>query len=141
MQFRLLYPSQVTREILNILSVLTDTQELSIKESQIILYNQMKNNHFTYVGYLEETPICIGSYIVLDKLGHNGGVSALIEDVAVHPKYQDKGYGKQLIGHLKEQILKIDKIYKIFLNCSDKNVLFYEKNGFVKDGNQMKIYV
>lgn len=60
---------------------------------------------------------------------HGGTWAGHIEDVAVHPVRRGQGVGRALIAyclaHCREQ-----GCYKVVLNCSQKNVPFYEKCGF-----------
>lgn len=67
------------------------------------------------------------------KVGH-------IEDVVIHRDYQGKGLGKLLIEKLKEICLN-EKCYKIILDCSEKNRVFYERCGFENKNIQMCIYL
>lgn len=138
MDILLLRPNMITRAILDILNILTPTKNLSINEARNIITIQLKNNHYTYVGYIDGQPVCMGSFVILSKLGRNGSRSALIEDVAVKKELQGKGFGKMLIDFICKKA-ETYNVYKIFLNCSDYNVKFYENCGFKKSGNQMKI--
>lgn len=134
----LLRPEMITRDVLDILNVLTPTNKLSLGEARNIIILQLKVNHYTYCLYEDGIPLAIGSFIILSKLGRNGSRSALIEDVAVREGEQGKGYGKKLVKFLIKKA-KAYNVYKIFLNCSDSNVEFYKKCGFKMAGAQMKI--
>lgn len=138
MIFKLLNTIRLDRKVLDILNVLTPTEGLTVKRAKEIVANQQSNMHFTYVGYIDDEAVCMGSFIIMYKLGQNGGKSALIEDVAVRPDCQGKGYGKELIGFLCKQIKKYN-VYKIILNCNDSNIEFYKKCGFFKAANQMRM--
>lgn len=140
MDILLLQPSQVTKDILNILNVLSPTTNLSITEARNIITMQRKNLHFTYVLYLEGEPAAMGSFIILNKLGNNGGRSALIEDIAVRKDLQGSGYGLTLVKFLVKKCISY-KVYKILLNCVDELIPFYEKAGFGKRGNLMRMDV
>jgi len=76
-----------------------------------------------------------GSLHKIYKL-HNHPV-AQIEDVMITEKYRGMGYGKKIIEHLVE-VGKRD-CYKVILNCLDKNIGFYEKCGFYRNGNEMRM--
>lgn len=138
MEFLLLRPEMLTREILNILDILTETIKLPLSEARDIIKLQLDRNHYTYIGYKNGIPICVGSFIILSKLGRNGGRSAIIEDVVVSSFYQGYGYGKLLVEFLTKKASAYG-IYKIFLNCSEQNTEFYVKCGFNRSGMQMKI--
>lgn len=139
-EFILLRPAQITREILNILNILTPTSKLTIGEAQNILTLQLKNYHLTYVGYINGTPVCLGSIVILTKLGNNGGRSCLIEDVAVNPSWQGKGIGRKLVDFLVEKAITY-KVYKIILNCKSELLPFYYKCGFNQVGLYMRMNV
>ena len=65
----------------------------------------------------------------MTHLGH-------IEDVCVNDEFRGLGYGQVLIEHLK-RVAQQSGCYKVSLNCSDKNVTFYQKCGFFRNANQM----
>lgn len=136
-EFILLRPGQINREILDILNILTPTKQLSIIEARNIITLQLKNNHMTYVGYIDGEAVCMGSFVILNKLGQNGGRSALIEDVAVKPEYQNHGYGLSLINFLCKKATAYH-VYKIILDCKDELEQFYSKAGFYKAGLYMR---
>lgn len=93
------------------------------------------NKPYIVVIKIDNVIIGAGSLYKLYKL-HNNPVGQ-IEDVMITEKYRGKGYGKQIIDHLVD-IGKKD-CYKVILNCLDKNIGFYEKCGFHKHGNEMRI--
>ncbi len=66
------------------------------------------------------------------KVGH-------IEDVVIDARYQGKGLGKVIVEKLKE-ICKEEGCYKVILDCSEKNRMFYEKCGFENKNLQMSCY-
>ncbi|MBL6666630.1 MAG: GNAT family N-acetyltransferase [Flavobacteriaceae bacterium] len=65
-------------------------------------------------------------------------IMGLIEDVVILPESQGKGIGKALLQHLITTSKKYG-CYKIILNCSKKNMKFYEKQGFISNEIQMII--
>lgn len=138
LQFKLLRPEDVTREILDILDILTETKYLLVAHAKAIIAHQLRHNIYTWVGFLDDKPVCMGSLVILSKIGRNGSRAALIEDVAVKPEFQHCGYGQSLIEFLKEKATTYN-VYKITLNCSEKNRPFYEKCGFESKGYLMRI--
>jgi len=98
----------------------------SKKNKIIVIYNSFENR---IIG--------AGSIFKLEKL-HNNPVG-YIEDVIISKNYRGYNYGKMLIKKLID-ISKNDlKCYKTVLSCLDSNVVFYEKCGFKRVGNEMKI--
>jgi glucosamine-phosphate N-acetyltransferase len=62
----------------------------------------------------------------------------LIEDVVIANKFQGKGIGKALL----EKLITTSKkkgCYKIIPNSDQKNIRFYEKQGFIAKEIQMVI--
>lgn len=135
--FRLLRPESITRDVLDILNELSPTSKLTLGEARNIITLQLKSNHYTYVGYINENPVCMGSFIILIKLGQNGNRAALIEDVSVRHDMQKKGYGLMLVQFLCQKA-ETYKVYKIILNCNDNLIDFYRKCGFERMGNLMR---
>ena len=63
-----------------------------------------------------------------------------IEDVVVDTTYRGYGLGKKIIGVLVDHAKKMG-CYKVILDCSNKNVGFYEKCGFVQHEVEMRLYL
>jgi len=63
-----------------------------------------------------------------------------IEDVCIREDYRNKGLGKLIITELIK-VAKNKKCYKVTLDCSDSNKIFYEKCNFERRGNQMSILI
>jgi glucosamine-phosphate N-acetyltransferase len=82
--------------------------------------------------------LAVGSLWELPKVLHGGASMGQIEDVVVLPEYRGSGFGKMIIDALIERARERG-CYKVILNCSDANVKFYEKCGFIRKENQMRI--
>lgn len=67
------------------------------------------------------------------KMGH-------IEDIVIDSNYRGIGLGKKIINSLI-QMAKVERCYKISLNCNFDKIGFYKKNGFVKKGAEMTYYL
>jgi glucosamine-phosphate N-acetyltransferase len=80
--------------------------------------------------------IATGTIIYESKFIFNISKVAHIEDICVQSKYRGQGFGKLMVKHLVE-LSKINKCYKVVLECSEENSHFYEKCGFEKRGLQM----
>lgn len=61
---------------------------------------------------------------------------AHIEDVCVNREFRGHGLGQILIEHLSD-VARQSGCYKVSLNCSEKNVKFYQNCGFTKHECQM----
>ena len=66
------------------------------------------------------------------------GNCGFIEDVEVKEDHRGEGYGRKVIEELIE-IARENKCYKVILDCADHNVPLYEKFGFEKWENSMRL--
>jgi glucosamine-phosphate N-acetyltransferase len=73
----------------------------------------------------------IGSITLLleQKYIHDGGKVGHIEDVVTRKGYAGKGIGSALVNKCIN-LAKEEKCYKMILDCSPTNILFYKKAGF-----------
>ena len=125
-------------ELLNFLHVNNNLD----KEKFIKFYNELElnNNSLILVKEIDNKIVAIGTLLFDNKLIHNFGVAAYIQDIIVHKNYRGRGYGREIIDYLKNEAIN-RKCYKILLNCSDDIIEFYKKNGFIRKGNEMAIYL
>lgn len=91
----------------------------------------------TLVAEAEDRIIGTASYFIELKFIHQGGKVMHVEDVSVKHDTQGKGIGKAIMDHL-EYLAKLQGCYKMILNCSEKNVPFYEKCGFKLHESEMR---
>ena len=63
-----------------------------------------------------------------------------IEDIVTHSNYRGFNLGRLVIETLK-YIGHQTGCYKIILDCSDKNIPFYEKCGFKQKEYEMAYYI
>lgn len=119
------------------------------------LINEFRKTKFSYnnfcsflneknikVWIIEDTNeiIAAGTLLFEQKLIHNFGIVAHIEDVVVSEKYRKQNYGKMLINCLIEKA-KENNCYKIILNCDNKLINFYSKCKFKVNGIHMNYYL
>lgn len=83
--------------------------------------------------------VACGTLFVEFKFLRNAGLVGHIEDIVVHKDGQGKGLGKRIIEILTD-VAKQRGCYKVILDCSAKNVPFYEKCGYHHAGEQMAVY-
>lgn len=119
-------------------------------ESKKISFNDFTNfvdklnmNHQVFVicNDIKDYKKVYGSATVLieNKIIHQFGKVAHIEDVIIDNENRGKGFGKLLIQECIKYA-KLQNCYKVILNCSSKNIPFYEKNGFIKKEYEMALY-
>lgn len=78
----------------------------------------------------------VGYGVIVFETKIRGGKIAHIEDIVVSQFYRGKGLGKKIIEFLTDNA-KNNDCYKISLSCNTNNIIFYEKCGFVSNGNTM----
>ena len=89
-----------------------------------------------YIYSLWENKVLIGFGRITED-----GIMCMFYDIAVHPKYQGRGLGKQIMIHLIEKI-KDKKYVSVGLFTWDgnpNNVPFYEKLGFNNVSSGMEL--
>ena len=92
-----------------------------------------------FVAVKNDDTEIIGSITLLieQKFIHDGGKSGLIEDVVTRREYEGMGVGSALVSAALA-FAKEKNCYKVILDCSEKNVPFYEKNGFRRNEISMR---
>tara|TARA_B100001059_G_scaffold50628_1_gene43871 strand:+ start:69157 stop:69588 length:432 start_codon:yes stop_codon:yes gene_type:complete len=93
-----------------------------------------QQNIYGYCFFFNDKLIGYGSINFEMKL--KKGLMAYIEDVVVHKEFRNKKIGKLIVDYLIEVTDK-EGCYKIKLDCSKNNILFYEKLGFKVNGFSM----
>ena len=127
------------RELINVLEQLTDVNVDDIKQLRIHINNINNNKNINmFVVKYEDKIIGSGTVLIEDKIIHNFGKVAHIEDVVIDSKFRGNGLAKKLINKLTS-VSKKHNCYKIILNASDNVKPFYEKLGFIHHTNSMRI--
>lgn len=123
-----------------LLKQLTQIDPLLIKKEDFNNFiDNLNSNHIVKVIIIKGTKKVVGTITILkeNKLIHNCGKVAHIEDVIVDKLFRGYGLGKKLLDIGKDES---KDCYKITLDCNDKNIVFYEKCGFELKGNQLVLY-
>lgn len=90
--------------------------------------NALKNNIYSVSVYDDNKIIGYGRII------GDGIVFLYIHDIMVHPAYQGKGIGKQIMNKLLDKINEIRKVnpyLRVYLGASLGKEEFYKKCGFI----------
>lgn len=115
-------------------------ESLNISELQFQDFvSQLDDNHIVLVIESQQKIICCGTILIETKLLHNLGKVGHIEDIITHSSYRGQGLGKKIIQSLVSFGRECG-CYKVILDCSDTNIPFYKKCGFIKKENQMALY-
>lgn len=105
--------------------------------SQEVFNEYITNKDIKIIVFIYKNKVIgAGSLFKLNKI-HNNPIGQ-IEDIIIDEKYRKKGIGKMIIEKLKDIALNDFKCYKVVLNCSTKNIGFYEKCNFYYTGIQMR---
>jgi bifunctional N-acetylglucosamine-1-phosphate-uridyltransferase/glucosamine-1-phosphate-acetyltransferase GlmU-like protein len=125
-------------QLVNVLEQLTDVDINDIKEIREHIANIDKNTHIYVVKY-EDKIIGTGTVLIEDKIIHNFGKVAHIEDVVIDRKYRGNGLATQLINKLIDISKDHTRCYKITLDASTDVRPFYEKIGFRHHSHSMRM--
>lgn len=87
-----------------------------------------------------QTLLAAGTVIVEKKILRGLGKIAHIEDIVVDTKARGKNLGRVIVECLTRIANEEEKVYKVILDCSDKNVGFYRKLNYKPVQNDMGIY-
>lgn len=92
-----------------------------------------------FVAVKNDDAEIIGSITLLieQKFIHDGGKSGHIEDVVTRKDYEGIGVGSALVSAALA-FAREKNCYKVVLDCSEKNVRFYEKIGFRRNEISMR---
>ncbi len=121
------------------LDSLRKASDLDPKKAKSIFKDiHSRQDHVVYVATQKSKIIGAATIFVEPKFIHNGGMVGHIEDVAVKKEFQGKGVGQELVKALIAYAEKIG-CYKTVLDCTDEVMPFYEKLGFKKFSNSMRI--
>lgn len=102
-----------------------------------IFYRRSYRDIKTFVVIIDDKVVGTGSLWLEPKYIHNGSIVAHVEDVATHIDHRHKGIGRLVMETLEAEAKKA-KAYKIILDCSEKNVPFYESLGYKLKEMQMR---
>eukprot|EP01122_Echinamoeba_exundans_P002752 TRINITY_DN12733_c0_g1_i1.p1 TRINITY_DN12733_c0_g1~~TRINITY_DN12733_c0_g1_i1.p1 ORF type:complete len:173 (-),score=26.73 TRINITY_DN12733_c0_g1_i1:22-540(-) len=127
-----------------LLSQLTQVGPVS-QEMYQSRFDEIKKFEGTYwIVVIEDTTshsiVATGTLILEKKFTHVCGSVGHIEDIVVSSSCRGQQLGKLLIDQLKAMGDELG-VYKIILDCNDKNIDFYEKCGFQKKENCMAWYI
>jgi len=100
------------------------------------------NLHLIIVAVERKTNKVVGAgtIIIEKKILRNLGKIGHIEDIVVDTNVRGKNLGKIIVECLTRIGNEEEKVYKVILDCSDKNVGFYNKLNYNLVQNDMGIY-
>lgn len=141
--FRKLEKSDYNNNYRETLQVLTDVGEISESQfNELFDYWEAANVFHPHVITNEKGIVVAAGMVFFEKkLIHECSLYGHIEDIAVAKSEQGKKLGFSMIIGLSE-IAEKAGCRKVILDCSAKNIGFYEKCGFKEAGHNMnKVFV
>ncbi|GAA5808704.1 hypothetical protein MFLAVUS_002099 [Mucor flavus] len=129
---RALRSNDYERGFLKVLEVLTEVGNHTKQE--------FDDHTITITEDAKDQVVAVGTILVERKFVHKNGLVGHIEDIAVNNNQQGKKLGLRIIQALKFIGAKRG-CYKVILDCSEKNVPFYQKCGFTQKEVEMAWYV
>lgn len=143
LQMRPLASTDYKRGHLDVLSVLSIVNDLG----EVAWVNQFHAMRATPRAYFSivildkasDKIVGVGTVFIERKFLRGLGSVGHIEDIAVDKSQQGKKLGLRIIQALTH-ISESSGCYKTILNCSDANIPFYQKCGYVKKENEMAKY-
>ncbi|KAI7899402.1 acyl-CoA N-acyltransferase [Cokeromyces recurvatus] len=141
---RALRSNDYERGFLDVLKVLTEVGNHTKEEFKERFEYMKKHNHeyhtITISDDSKNQVVAVGTIFIERKFIRKNGLVGHIEDIAVRGNQQGKKLGLRIIQALKYIGAKRG-CYKVILDCSEKNVPFYEKCGFTRKEVEMSWYV
>jgi glucosamine-phosphate N-acetyltransferase len=136
--FRKLEEYDYNKNYLQLLSQLTEVGHINQKKFSNILEN-IQSQIWVFEDTHLNKIVASASIFLEQKIIHNGGIVAHLEDVVVDESYRGIKLGQKLIANVVGKARE-SGAYKIIADCKPELVSFYSKNGFEKKGEQIAIY-
>jgi len=139
--FRHIESNDYYKDYLTLLKQLTIVEKKKINFIQFKNFvNNLSNKHIIIIIEDNNKIIGSGTLLIENKVIHNMGLVAHIEDIVIHNNYKKQGLGKKIIDELINISIQ-SNCYKIILDCNEKNVNFYQNSGFKQKEIQMVKYL
>jgi len=113
--------------------------EISLHDSLNILEKINSQDGHVFVA-IDETAGIIGTTTVLieQKFIRQGARVAHIEDVSTRKEFEGHGIAKAVMNHAIDYARE-RKCYKVILDCNEETIGFYERLGFKKNENHLRL--
>jgi glucosamine-phosphate N-acetyltransferase len=137
---RLLEKNDYNKGFLELINEFTKNPIFISFENFCNYFDNISKYKYTFILENDNQIIGTGSCFIENKFHNNFKNVAHIEDIVINKKYRKIGYGKIIIDYILNYCNNLN-CYKITLNCSNENITFYEKCGFIKKGIEMTKYL
>ena len=131
-------------DILRLLAqpAMDDGKVLPLAEAERLFERMARYPDYRMIVALRDGRI-VGSFalLIMDKLGHRGAPSGVIEDVVVDPQCQGQGIGRAMMQHAL-RLCGEKGCYKVALSSNlarERAHAFYESLGFERHGYSFTI--
>lgn len=115
--------------------------------------NEFRQSDFSYEKFIDTLNNCkktseiwliidnneivgIGTIIFEHKFIFNTCIYAHLEDICIVESHRNRGLGTLMVKTLLDRAKQCNCL-KVTLDCADHNIIFYEKCGLERRGNQM----
>ncbi|MCB0324759.1 MAG: GNAT family N-acetyltransferase [Bdellovibrionales bacterium] len=102
------------------------------------LFEEITNTgcHKLYVAFVDSRLVGTFALVVVQSLTHNGGKSAVVEDVVVRSDVQGHGIGRQMMDYAAEKARAVgaQKVVLSSGQARENAHAFYEHLGYKRDG-------
>ncbi len=116
-----------------------DTEEMDPVQIKEILGERSDANVLTLVALTQENQVIGTVSLILErKFAHGGAYAGHLEDCITRKGYEGQGVGKALVAAIINKARE-HGCYKVILDCDQKNMGFYAKNGFKPKEQQMRL--
>ena len=133
-------PADLTEsdQLLEVLSALTEVSDITPEKRAAMAQVLAHDPYYIFLATENDTIVGTITLLVEQKIARGGALCGHLEDVSVHTNHQGKGIGGKLITRVVEKARELG-CYKAILDCNDTHVGYYEKFGFRKVENCMRI--
>ena len=112
----------------------------SIDRVRDFLLRTCQNDKSVFIIGYDGMVIGTFSILIEPKVIHQMSSVAHVEDVVIIERFRGSGLGKKIMAFVERFCQNHSQpIYKIILECSDDVIGFYEKNGYRRVGNSMRL--
>ena len=113
-------------------------------EEATVHYGRLKQypSFHLYIAFINQNAAGTYELLIMDNMAKCGRRSGIVEDVAVHPRYQGMGVGRAMMQHAREQCRDAN-CYKLVLSSNLKREgahRFYESLGFERHGYSFQTF-
>lgn len=128
-------------DLLAQLTVVGEISQQQFKDRFQLLQSKQPDYYIVVLEDVDKQRVVASATLLIEyKILRHCGKVGHIEDVVVNDGYRGQKLGQRVIAALMAHA-QSQGCYKVILDCSDSNVPFYEKCGFMRKEVQMAMYM